>query len=56
MKQNILILKSDNPSTLNGYTVQVQITYSSFQKEEIDKLYSELRDKYGEISITSFEN
>lgn len=41
-----LTYQNNQPNTVNGYSVTVNVTYSSFNKSEIDGIINELRDNY----------
>lgn len=49
-----LTYQNNQPNTVNGYSVTVNVTYSSFNKSEIDGIINELRDNYKSGLILEF--
>ena len=43
--------KKINPTTANGYSIQVITTYQSFDKSEIDKVEDILKDSVGALTV-----
>ena len=43
------------PTTVSGYTIKITYVYSSFNKEEVDKLKERLADEIGTEIVSTIE-
>lgn len=47
MNVSVTYERVDCPNTISGHSIKIITTYSSFDKEEIDRLEEKLRDDIG---------